>query len=195
MDEAGRGALAGPVVAAAVLFTSEAEAASIDGLNDSKRMDADERERAYAALVESGAAIAVAEADAEEIDRMNILQAALEAMSRAVMRLSPAPDAVLVDGNRSPAPRFPHNPPRIQTVVKGDSASFSIAAASVAAKVERDLLMKRLDSRYPLYGFAQHKGYPTRAHRAAIALHGPSPIHRRAFKGVREYWTDADSHR
>lgn len=193
MDEAGRGALAGPVVAAAVAFSSKAEAVSIDGLNDSKRIDAEERERIYAALSDSGADIAVARVEAREIDRMNILQAALEAMARAAMRLAAPPDALLVDGNRSPAPRFPHNPPHIETVVKGDALSLSIAAASVAAKVERDRMMVRLDAQYPQYGFARHKGYPTRAHREAIALHGPSPIHRRAFKGVREHLSDADS--
>ena len=193
MDEAGCGALAGPVVAAAVLFSSEAEAVSIDGLNDSKRIDAAERERIYAALSESGADIAVARVEAREIDRMNILQAALEAMARAAMRLAAPPSALLVDGNRSPAHRFPHNPPRIETVVKGDALSLSIAAASIAAKVERDRMMERLDVRYPQYGFARHKGYPTRAHKEAIALHGASPIHRRAFKGVREHLADADS--
>ncbi len=185
--------MAGPVVAAAVVFSSKAEAVSIDGLNDSKRMDAEERERIYAALSESGSDIAVARVEAREIDRMNILQAALEAMARAAMRLAASPDALLVDGNRSPAPRFPHNPPHIETVVKGDALSLSIAAASVAAKVERDRIMKRIDAQYPQYGFARHKGYPTRAHREAIAQHGASPIHRRAFKGVREHLSNADS--
>ena len=175
------------MVAAAVVFAGEAEARSIDGLDDSKNLSPEAREQVYAALTGSGASIAVAYVDSETIDRINILQAALEAMARALNRLNPPPDAALVDGNQSPAERIGRAALRVQTVVKGDAKSLSIAAASIAAKVERDRWMTRCDRQFPQYGFARHKGYPTQEHRDAIARSGPSPIHRRAFRGVREH--------
>jgi len=180
-DEAGRGPLAGPVVAAAVLFPVEwistGLPAEYEGLNDSKQLTAAQREK-YFALLTGGMAVrfAVARIDAETIDVIDILRATHRAMNQALAELHPAPEHVLVDGLRVESLRFPHT-----ALVKGDARSFSIAAASILAKVTRDRLMLEYDRQYPTYGFAQHKGYGTARHRAALAEHGPCPIHRRSF--------------
>jgi len=177
VDEAGRGPLAGPVVAAAVILDS---ARPIDRLHDSKALSAARRE-ALAVLIRTNArAWALGMASVEEIDRLNILQASLLAMQRAVQGLAVAPCLALVDGNR--APRLAC---AVQTVVGGDALVPAISAASILAKVERDALMVALDAQYPQYGFAGHKGYPTAAHVAALARHGVSPVHRRSFAPVR----------
>ena len=175
LDEAGRGCLAGPVVAAAVVLPPDA---ALPGLNDSKRLSPERREAMLARVYAEALAVGVGHCSPEEIDRMNILRAALEAMRRAVADLALPPDVVLVDGNQpldaAPCPQ--------ETIVKGDVYSLSIAAASVVAKVTRDRLMVMLDRDYPHYGWAQHKGYPTAVHYAALAAHGPSPHHRRSFR-------------
>ena len=177
VDEAGRGPLAGPVVAAAVILD---RARPIDGLDDSKALSAARRE-ALAVLIRTDArAWALGMASVEEIDRLNILQASLLAMQRAVQGLAVAPRLALVDGNR--APRLAC---LVHTVVGGDALVPAISAASILAKVERDALMVALDAQYPQYGFAGHKGYPTAAHVAALARHGVSPVHRRSFAPVR----------
>lgn len=177
VDEAGRGPLAGPVVAAAVILD---RARPIDGLDDSKALSAARRE-ALAVLIRTDArAWALGMASVEEIDRLNILQASLLAMQRAVQGLAVAPCLALVDGNR--APRLAC---AVQTVVGGDALVPAISAASILAKVERDALMVALDAQFPQYGFAAHKGYPTAAHVAALARHGVSPVHRCSFAPVR----------
>lgn len=183
VDEAGRGPLAGPVLAAAVIFPAPPSAALAALLDDSKRLDAAKREAAYAALLEARAAgtalIGVGAASAGEIGRLNILRATHLAMLRAVARLPVAPSLALVDGNA---------PPRlacaVRCVVGGDGLSLSIAAASIMAKVVRDRAMARLGARWPAYGFARHAGYPTPAHREALARLGPTPHHRRGFSPV-----------
>jgi ribonuclease HII len=186
IDEAGRGPLAGPVVAAAVCIERpllEAEALGrLAGLTDSKRLSAARREH-YAALLASlpGVRWALGTATPEEIDRDNILQATHRAMRRAVEALPAVPDFLLVDG--LPVPGLPV-PSR--AIVGGDGLSLLIAAASVLAKVHRDRMMAELDRRYPVYGFARHKGYGSRAHMQALFEHGPCPAHRRSFRPVRE---------
>lgn len=181
IDEAGRGPLAGPVVAAAVVLPSCWIAAgppeSLQELNDSKQLSEKKRERLFAALHEFPEIdFGIAAVEAEEIDRINILQATHLAMNRALAGLrSPAAHA-LVDGNPVKTLTAPQT-----AIVKGDSLSFSIAAASILAKVTRDHLMMEHDRRHPAYGFAGHKGYGTKQHLAAIAEHGPCPIHRRSF--------------
>lgn len=177
VDEAGRGPLAGPVVAAAVILDPDLP---IDGLDDSKALSAARREELAAAIRARSHAWALGLASVEEIDRLNILQATLLAMQRAVQGLSVAPQLALVDGNQ--APRLAC---RVETVVRGDALVPAISAASILAKVERDALMRALDSDFPQYGFAGHKGYPTTAHLAALARHGVSPAHRRSFAPVR----------
>ncbi len=181
VDEVGRGPLAGPVVAAAVVFprgVPESLAALID---DSKRLSPAAREAACAALLASGVAeIAVAAASVAEIERLNILAASLLAMRRAVLRLPTAPDFALVDGNRPPALACP-----VRCVVGGDALCLSIAAASVVAKVVRDRAMARLHLRFPGYGWASNAGYGTLAHRAALRRLGPTAHHRRTFGTVR----------
>ncbi|WIA32462.1 hypothetical protein OEZ86_003282 [Tetradesmus obliquus] len=180
VDEAGRGPLAGPVVAAAAVLPADIQLA---GLNDSKQMSEGAREELYEQLTSHpDVAWAVAVVDRETIDEVNILQAAMLAMTRAVQGLARAPDAVLVDGNRRPA-GLEHLP--MQALVKGDASSTCIAAASVIAKVTRDRLMLELDAQYPQYGFAQHKGYGVPAHKTAIQRHGPCPEHRRSFEPVK----------
>ena len=174
-DEAGRGPLAGPVVAAAVILP---DGCVIDGLDDSKKLTEKKREKLYDIIIEQALAYAIIEVSPEEIDRLNILRASLTAMQRAVdkVRETLPPAVVLIDGNQQAdfgVPSF--------TVVKGDSISQSIAAASVLAKVHRDRLMEKLAEEYPLYGIAKHKGYPTPEHKLAVYEHGPSPIHRRSF--------------
>ena len=180
-DEAGRGPLAGPVTAAAVLLDPR-QLSWCEGLDDSKRLDAEQR-AAWVPKIEAHALrVAVVHIDPATIDEMNILAASLEAMRRAcdACGLSDALAEVLVDGNR-PVPRLP-NPQR--TLVKGDRRSYAIAAASILAKEARDAAMRALDAKYPAYGFAKHKGYPTPAHLAALLAHGPCPEHRRSYRPV-----------
>lgn len=190
VDEAGRGPLAGPVVAAAVVFPADwiehGLPVDLKGLNDSKQLSAARRERffdflrtATEARAGTGLAIGVAVVEAEEIDRLNILRATHAGMARALAGVNPAPDHILVDGLPVDALTFPQT-----AIVKGDSLSYSIAAASVMAKVTRDRLMLEHDRRWPEYGFAVHKGYPTSRHREALRRLGPCPIHRRSFAPV-----------
>jgi ribonuclease HII len=181
VDEVGRGPLAGPVVAAAVVFTRRVPRRLAVLLDDSKKLTAEQRLAAVRALRLSGIAeIGVGAASVSEIDRINILQASLLAMRRAVARLPAPPDHALVDGNQPPA-----LPCTLTCVVGGDSASLSIAAASIVAKVVRDRLMARLALRFPVYGWEQNCGYPTVLHRAALRQWGPCVHHRMAFGTVR----------
>ncbi|MDY2809329.1 MAG: ribonuclease HII [Candidatus Faecousia sp.] len=173
IDEAGRGPLAGPVCAAAVILP---ERLDIPGLNDSKKLTDKKRRELFPIIEEQAVAFGLGWASQEEIDEINILQATFLAMSRAVEQLKIRPDLALVDGNRAPALDLP-----VETVVKGDSLSASIAAASVLAKVSRDDVMLRMAEEYPGYGFEVHKGYGTKAHYEALRKFGPSPIHRRTF--------------
>lgn len=176
VDEVGRGPLAGDVVAAAVILDP---ARPIRGLNDSKKLTQQQREHVFQAIVESALCYALGRASVAEIDSINILQASLLAMSRAVATLSTQPGFVYVDGLHCPRWHY-----RSTAVVKGDSKVDCIAAASIVAKVIRDREMQELDTRYPGYGFAVHKGYPTRAHLQALHSLGASDIHRRSFKPV-----------
>lgn len=178
VDEAGRGPLAGPVSAAAVILDP---AHPIPGLNDSKQLSEKKRDLLAPLIREQALAWAVAYASVEEIDQLNILQATLLAMQRAVLALSVQPECVLVDGLYCPQTGIPS-----EAIVKGDSKVEAIAAASILAKTARDALMLELDARYPVYGLAVHKGYPTAAHLAALREHGVSEIHRKSFKPVRE---------
>jgi len=178
VDEAGRGPLAGPVSAAAVILD---DANPIAGLADSKKLSERQRDQLAPVIRERALAWAVAWAEVEEIDRLNILQATLLAMRRAVLALKIAPQQVLVDGLYCPQTGFPS-----QAIVKGDSKVAAISAASILAKTARDELMLQLHEQYPLYGFADHKGYPTAAHLAALREHGVSGVHRRSFRPVRE---------
>lgn len=173
IDEAGRGPLAGPVYAAAVILPESLE---IPGLNDSKKLTDKKRRELFPIIEEQALAYGIGWASQEEIDDINILQATFLAMSRAVEQLNIRPDLALVDGNRAPTLDLP-----VETVVKGDSLSASIAAASVLAKVSRDDVMLRMAEKYPGYGFEVHKGYGTKAHYEALRTFGPSPIHRRTF--------------
>ncbi len=177
VDEAGRGPLAGDVIAAAVILPADA---CLPGLRDSKQVSHARRPQLAAAVREQARGWALGRASVEEIDRLNILQASLLAMHRAVQALNLVPDLVLVDGNRCPVWRYSS-----VAVVRGDALVPAISAASVLAKVARDEEMKLLDRQYPEYGFALHKGYPTAAHLAALARFGPCPIHRRSFAPVR----------
>lgn len=177
VDEVGRGPLAGDVVAAAVILDP---ARPIAGLADSKRLAAGRRETLAAVIREQALAWALGRASVEEIDRVNILEASLLAMHRAVDGLATAPEHVLVDGNR--LPRWPY---RAEAVVGGDGLHGEIAAASILAKVTRDGELAGLAERYPGYGFDRHKGYPTREHLDALARLGPTPVHRRSFGPVR----------
>jgi ribonuclease HII len=183
LDEAGRGPLAGPVTAAAVVFLAPPPVALARLLDDSKKLTAARRDAAFAALLDAAHAglleHGIAAASAAEIGRLNILRASQLAMQRALARLPSVPDLALVDGNQPP-----RLPCAVRAVVGGDAASFSIAAASILAKVIRDRAMARLDLRWPGYGFAAHQGYPTAAHRAALARLGPTPHHRRGFGPV-----------
>ena len=173
IDEAGRGPLAGPVCAAAVILP---EGLEIPGLNDSKKLTDKKRRELFPIIEEQALAYGIGWASQEEIDDINILQATFLAMSRAVEQLNIRPDLALVDGNRAPTLDLP-----VETVVKGDSLSAGIAAASVLAKVSRDDVMLRMAEEYPGYGFEVHKGYGTKAHYEALRTFGPSPIHRRTF--------------
>ncbi len=178
VDEAGRGPLAGPVVAAAVVL---APGRPVDGLADSKKLSPARREALARIIREQAAAWALGRAEVEEIDRLNVLQAAMLAMKRAVEALDPPPERVLVDGNRLPELAMP-----AEAIVGGDARVAAISAASILAKVARDREMITLDARYPGYGFARHKGYGTREHLEALKRLGPSPVHRRSFAPVRE---------
>lgn len=178
VDEAGRGPLAGPVSAAAVILDP---ARPLDGLNDSKKLSERQRERLAPLIRERALAWSVAYASAAEIDSLNILQATLLAMRRAVVGLDIRPDRVLVDGLYCPDTGIAS-----LAIVKGDAKVAAIAAASILAKTARDQLMLQLHEQYPHYGFAIHKGYPTAAHLAALREHGVSDVHRRSFKPVRE---------
>ncbi len=178
LDEAGRGCLAGPVVAAAVVFPPDA---CIPGLNDSKKLSPRKRESLMPVIDFEALAVGIGQCSPQEIDQLNILQASLEAMRRAIVNLTVSPDILLVDGNT--AIRNPPCPQ--QTVIKGDTRSISIAAASVVAKVTRDRLMVELSKDFPAYGWAKHKGYPTSLHYEALEVHGPCLHHRRSFKLLR----------
>ena len=174
VDEAGRGPLAGPVCAAAVILPPDLE---LEGLNDSKKLSEKRREALYPLICEQALAYGIAFASEQEIDELNILQATFLAMRRAVGQLGQKPDLALVDGNREPD--FGDIP--VRTIIKGDSRSANIAAASILAKVTRDRFMLEQDAVYPQYGFAVHKGYGTQKHYAALREIGPCPIHRRSF--------------
>ena len=180
VDEAGRGPLAGPVVAAAVCFPDLALPAAVRALiDDSKKLPPRRRAAAHAAILETGT-VGTGEASVAEIDRLNILQATMLAMQRAVAALAAPPAAVLVDGNRAPDLPCPARP-----LVGGDGLSLSIAAASIVAKVTRDRIMARLAADFPGYGWERNAGYGVAAHRAALAALGPTPHHRRSFAPVR----------
>lgn len=180
VDEAGRGCLAGPVVAASVLVEP---GRLVPGVDDSKRLSATKRERLAEAIREAHPVWAVAAVGPDEIDRTNILEATLLAMARAVDSLSASPDAVLLDAVR---PRsLPLRTPRPAfSLIRGDSLSYAVACASILAKTERDRLMVELDRRYPAYGFAAHKGYGSAVHREALRVHGPCEAHRLTFRSV-----------
>ena len=173
VDEAGRGPLAGPVCAAAVILPKNLE---IPGLNDSKKLTEKKRDELYDIIIDKAEAYCIAMASEQEIDEINILQATFLAMRRALDGLAIRPDLALIDGNRETDFGLP-----VKTVVKGDSLSANIAAASILAKVTRDRLMEEYDKQYPEYGFAVHKGYGTKRHYAALDEHGQSPIHRKSF--------------
>lgn len=177
VDEAGRGPLCGPVVAAAVVLDP---ARPIDGLKDSKKLSARRREQLALTIREHSLVWAVAHATVEEIDRLNILHATMLAMTRAVAQLSLPPDEVRVDGNRCPEVPYP-----VRAIVKGDASDPSISAASILAKTARDAIMCALDADFPHYGLAQHKGYPTPAHLAAIKKYGVVDFYRKSFAPVR----------
>ena len=173
VDEAGRGPLAGPVCAAAVILPPGLE---IPGLNDSKKLTDKKRRELYDIIIEQAVSYGIAFASEQEIDEINILQATFLAMERAMQKLSPQPELALIDGNRTKDFGLP-----VRTIVKGDSLSASIAAASILAKVTRDRLMEEYDAQYPQYGFAVHKGYGTKRHYETLREFGPSPIHRKTF--------------
>lgn len=176
IDEAGRGPLAGTVVAAAVILDP---ARPIAGLNDSKKLSEKKRDALAVLIRERAVAWCIASASVEEIDRLNILHATMLAMQRAVAGLAVRPISALVDGNRCPVLDVP-----VEAVVKGDGKIASIAAASILAKTARDAEMLELHAQYPMYGFDKHMGYPTAAHFAALEAHGASPVHRRSFGPV-----------
>ena len=178
VDEAGRGPLAGPVVAAAVVLPEHFD---VPGINDSKKLSEKKREALFPVIKKRAIAFGIGMAEHEEIDRINILQASLLAMKRAVEALKILPDYLLIDGKFTIDSIIDQ-----RSVIKGDALSLSIAAASILAKVSRDRMMADLDLRYPEYGFSRHKGYPTKAHKEAILTHGPCPIHRKSFRGVKD---------
>ena len=177
VDEAGRGPLAGPVIAGAVILDPDKP---IEGLRDSKRLSASRRDELFDQIRERALAWAVGRADVEEIDRINILQATMLAMSRAVEALQPSADHALIDGNRCPDLSCTS-----RAIIKGDSKVPAISAASIMAKVTRDREMLDLDMRYPGYGLAQHKGYPSKEHIEALESLGVTPVHRRSYAPVR----------
>lgn len=177
VDEAGRGPLAGPVIAAAVILGP----GDIPGLGDSKQKSERQRERLFVLIMRDALAVGVGRADVEEVDRLNILQATLLAMQRAILALAIAPHEALIDGLHCPFLPCPAT-----AIVGGDASVAAISAASIIAKVSRDRLMVELDKDYPQYEFARHKGYPTAAHVAALNRWGASPMHRRSFAPVRK---------
>lgn len=177
VDEAGRGPLAGPVVAAAVILDPEKP---IDGLDDSKKLSAAKREGLYPLIQDRALAWSIIAIGVAEIDQFNILQATLLGMKKAIETLSPAPSLALIDGNRAPQVSC-----AVKTLVGGDSLEPAISAASILAKVSRDRMMKKLHSEYPVYGFDRHKGYPTAHHLECLREHGPCEVHRRSFAPVR----------
>lgn len=181
IDEAGRGPLAGPVTAAAVILPA---GLLISGVDDSKKLTADSRERLFDIIMTHARSVGVGIISPAEIDRINILQATRRAMLAAVQQLSPQPDYLLIDGISTIDSKIPQ-----KTIKKGDSLSLSIAAASIIAKVTRDRYMIEMDAKYPGYGFAGHKGYGSAAHLDAIRRLGPTPIHRLSFGGVKEHVT------
>jgi ribonuclease HII len=188
LDEAGRGPWAGPVTAGAVVFlTRKADRRLLLSLDDSKKLSKAKREELYDLIVNERRLgrldFGIGWASAEEIDSMNILQATFTAMRRAVTALSVQPQTALVDGNRTPSPFVCP----VQTIIKGDGLSFSIAAASIMAKVSRDRYMAELAHAYPFYGFEQNAGYGTKAHREGIARYGITPQHRRSYRPIAEY--------
>lgn len=182
-DEAGRGPIAGPVVAAAVILHPDRP---IDGIKDSKKLSEKKRERLSEEIKANAYCWAIAQCDPEEIDELNILQASLLAMKRAIEALPVRPTKALVDGNRAPKLSIP-----AQAVIQGDATELCIGAASILAKVERDRQMLLWHQQYPAYDFAKHKAYPTVAHLEALRRHGITPIHRKSFRPVREL---IDSH-
>ena len=173
VDEAGRGPLAGPVCAAAVILPQNAE---IPWLNDSKKLSEKRREEVFDEIADCAVSFGVAFASVEEIEKFNILNATFMAMNRAIAELEPVPELAIIDGNAAAGVKFPN-----RTIIKGDGCCASIAAASVLAKVTRDRYMYDMDALYPEYGFAKHKGYGTAAHYEALRKYGPSPIHRMSF--------------
>ena len=173
VDEAGRGPLAGPVYAAAVILPQGLE---IEGVNDSKKLSEKKREELFDVIKEKAVSYCIASASVEEIESLNILKATMLAMKRAVEGLAVPADFVMIDGNKTPELSVP-----CTSIVKGDAKSISIAAASILAKVTRDRVMKEYAEKYPQYGFEKHKGYGTEAHRKAILEYGPSEIHRMSF--------------
>lgn len=177
VDEAGRGCLAGPVVAGAVILPRRVP----PGIRDSKMLSPRMRSRLFAALADAGAVLSWGAAQPQEIDRLNILRASFLAMRRAVAGLPERPEALLVDGFAIPDLELPQ-----RALIKGDARCLSIAAASIVAKVVRDRMMIDLDRLFPAFGFRKHKGYPTREHVEALRRHGPTPVHRRSFGPVRE---------
>ena len=179
VDEVGRGPLAGPVVAAAVIMPPSI---AIEGLTDSKKLSPRQRERIFGEIVEMGLVCAVGVIDHECIDRMNILKASLMAMRKAVMDLKQSPDIILVDGNY----QIPHIEQPQFAVVGGDRQCQSISAASIVAKITRDRIMDKYEALFPSFSFAKHKGYPTSEHLEELREHGPSDIHRKSFKPVAE---------
>ncbi|MBQ6894445.1 MAG: ribonuclease HII [Clostridia bacterium] len=179
VDEAGRGPLAGAVYAAAVVFD---EGVYIEGVNDSKKLTEKKREKLFDEIINKAKCYSIFSVDEKTIDEVNILNATYMAFAGAIKGLNPACDFALIDGNRAK-----NIPVPFETVVKGDSLSFSIAAASILAKVARDRYITEVDKLYPEYGFAKHKGYGTKYHLEAIAKYGPCPIHRLTFGGVREH--------
>lgn len=178
VDEAGRGPLAGPVVVAAVILDP---ARPIDGIADSKQLSPKRREALYALIIENALAHAIIRVEATEIDRVNILNATLDGMTRALQELAMVPKLALIDGNRLPKVL----PCPARAIVRGDATEPSIGAASILAKVSRDRILVEYESRWPGYGFAQHKGYPSPAHLEALSRLGPCPEHRRSFAPVR----------
>ncbi len=182
IDEAGRGPLAGPVVAAAVILRPGAEPA---GLRDSKQLHAATRARLAELIRHEALAFGLGWATPAEIDALNILQATFLAMRRAIQDLPVLPQRLLIDGNRLPSLEGLGGPMQAEAIVRGDATVPAISAASILAKTARDDYMTAMDTLYPQYGFAAHKGYPTAAHRRLVALHGPCPLHRRSFAPVR----------
>ncbi len=179
VDEAGRGPLAGPVVAAAVLLPSEV---TLDGLDDSKKLSQKLREKFYSQILETAVSYGLGIVSVEVIERINILQASLTAMKQAIENCDRPPDLLLIDGNQN----VDHSADQ-WTLVGGDGKSLSIAAASVLAKVTRDRIMLDCHEDYPQYEFDRHKGYPTKRHREKIKQFGPCPLHRKTFRGVKEF--------